>query len=125
MQVGDKVRLTNVMPKGWDEGMKPCLNQVVTINEIYNLGFFKTKEYHWNFHQNNIMEILTEDPFESQVKTVLNHLQESTITSWEAINKYGITRLSAIIFVLRKDYTITSTRKTQGKKWWTEYKLIK
>ena len=125
MQVGDKVRLTNVMPKGWAEGMKQCLNQVVTITKIYNLGFFETKEYHWDFHQNNIREILTEDPFESQVKTVLNHLQESTITSWEAINKYGITRLSAIIFVLRKDYTITSTRRSEGKKWWTEYKLIK
>lgn len=34
---------------------------------------------------------------------VLNHLQNySTITSWQAIQQYGATRLSDIIFKLRK-----------------------
>ena len=41
---------------------------------------------------------------------VLNHLQRyGSITSWEAIKEYGITRLSAVIFELRKEYNITST----------------
>ena len=36
-------------------------------------------------------------------KKVLEYLQEQgTITSWEAIEKFGATRLSAIIFNLRK-----------------------
>lgn len=39
----------------------------------------------------------------SQEKEVLKHLQiNRTITSMEAINLYGATRLSAIIFNLRK-----------------------
>lgn len=125
MQIGDKVRLTNVMPMDWVGKMKPFLNKIVTIDCIYEGDeYFQVEEGNWTFHKNDIAEYIT-DSFESQVKQVLNHLQESTITSWEAINKYSITRLSAIIYVLRKDYTITSTRKTQGKKWWTEYKLIK
>ena len=38
----------------------------------------------------------------SQEKMVLRHLQEhGSITSYEAIQLYGATRLSAIIFVLR------------------------
>ena len=38
----------------------------------------------------------------SQEKMVLKHLQEhGSITSWEAIQFYGATRLSAIIFNLR------------------------
>lgn len=41
---------------------------------------------------------------------VLNHLKEhGSITSWEAIKEYGITRLSAVIFELRKEYNIVST----------------
>lgn len=35
---------------------------------------------------------------------ILKHLQlYDTITSWEAIQEYGVTRLSAIIFTLRKE----------------------
>lgn len=42
-------------------------------------------------------------------KKVLNHLKEhGTITSWEAIEKYGATRLSSIIFNLRKKYNIST-----------------
>lgn len=38
---------------------------------------------------------------------VLQHLKDfGSITSWEAIREYGITRLSAVIFNLRKDYII-------------------
>lgn len=40
---------------------------------------------------------------------VLDHLQRNkTITSWEAIEKFGATRLSAIIYNLRKKYIIHS-----------------
>lgn len=43
---------------------------------------------------------------------VLKHLRENkTITSWEAIEKYGATRLSAIIFELRKKHCINSVDK--------------
>ena len=39
----------------------------------------------------------------------LNHLQtHETITSMEAFHKYGITRLSAVIFELRKVYNIAT-----------------
>lgn len=41
---------------------------------------------------------------------VLEHLRANgTITSWEAINLFGATRLSAIIYNLRKHYDIRST----------------
>ena len=41
---------------------------------------------------------------------VLEHLKANgTITSWEAINLFGATRLSVIIYNLRKHYDIRST----------------
>lgn len=43
---------------------------------------------------------------------VLEHLQNNgSITSWEAIENYGATRLSAIIFNLRKKHIIDSVDK--------------
>lgn len=40
----------------------------------------------------------------TKTQKVLNHLRENgSITSWEAIQQYGATRLSAIIFNLRKN----------------------
>lgn len=46
----------------------------------------------------------------NKTKEVLKHLKEKgSITSWEAIQFYGATRLSAIIFNLRKrGYNIDS-----------------
>jgi hypothetical protein len=46
----------------------------------------------------------------NQKQAVLNHLKEfQTITSLEAISEYGATRLSGIIFTLRKEgYNIQS-----------------
>ena len=42
-------------------------------------------------------------PKTTKTKQVLNHLkEEGSIDSWTAIQRYGATRLSAIIFVLRK-----------------------
>lgn len=45
----------------------------------------------------------------TQTSQVLKHLQKhGSITSWDAIQKYGATRLSAIIFELRKHHIIES-----------------
>lgn len=45
----------------------------------------------------------------TKTSQVLDHLQtKGSITSWEAIELYGATRLSAIIFNLRKYYEIMS-----------------
>ena len=43
---------------------------------------------------------------------ILKHLLEfESITSWEAINEYGCTRLSHYIYLLKKDgYKIIGTR---------------
>lgn len=51
----------------------------------------------------------------SQKAKVLNHLQNHRcITSMEAFAKYNVTRLSAIIFNLRKeDYLIKTTKVTR------------
>lgn len=47
----------------------------------------------------------------TQYDRVLQHLKDyGTITSWESFAEYGITRLSAIIYLLKKDgYKISST----------------
>lgn len=52
------------------------------------------------------------------------------ISSWSAFQIYGITRLAAIIFMLREEgMNIVSIRREKldktGKqiKWWTEYRL--
>lgn len=46
---------------------------------------------------------------ESKTQKVLDHLKEhGSITSWQAIQLYGATRLSAIIFNLRKKHIIDS-----------------
>lgn len=43
---------------------------------------------------------------------ILNHLEKyGTITSLEAINEYGCTRLSHYIWLLRKEYEIKSVSK--------------
>lgn len=48
---------------------------------------------------------------QTQNKTVLEHMQrDGFITSWQAIQLYGITRLSGRIYDLRKEgYNIKST----------------
>ena len=67
----------------------------------------------------------------SQLKLVLNHLQiHKTITSMEAINLYGATRLSAIIFDLRKaGHNIVTHTKVSKNRYgnsvsYAEYELI-
>ena len=65
----------------------------------------------------------------SQLNEIKQHLLwYDTITSWEAIQKYRITRLSAIIHTLRHEegLNITSSdkRNVDGKNW-VEYKLVR
>jgi len=54
-----------------------------------------------------------------QKEIVLNHLKKSkSITSWDAIQKYGITRLADVIFRLKNSYNIvTIIEKAEGKRW--------
>lgn len=52
----------------------------------------------------------------TQIEAVLAHLKEhGSITSIQAIQEYGATRLSAIIFVLRKRGYIITTEPFQVK----------
>ena len=63
----------------------------------------------------------------TQVKTVKAHLMAyRTITSWEAITKYRITRLSAVIYILKNDHQmhISSSTVSKGKKSWAEYRFM-
>lgn len=63
----------------------------------------------------------------SQSKQVLAHLQEKgSITSWEAIINYGATRLSGIIYSLRKaGYPIEASIERKGDKHYARYYLEK
>ena len=67
----------------------------------------------------------------TQKEMVLNHLKEKgKITSMEAFRKYGVTRLSAVIFNLRDDGYDIETEYIKGKNRYREvthygeYKLI-
>lgn len=63
----------------------------------------------------------------TQKQQVLAHLEKyGSITSWEAIKKYNITRLAAIIFDLRDEgnKVFSSIEKKDGKKW-AKYVLMK
>tara|TARA_Y100001938_G_C7954042_1_gene360771 strand:+ start:423 stop:686 length:264 start_codon:yes stop_codon:yes gene_type:complete len=65
----------------------------------------------------------------SQKEQVRKHLEQyGSITSWEAITKYRITRLSGIIYILRHDeqmdISATDKRNEDGKNW-VEYRLVK
>ena len=65
----------------------------------------------------------------SQLKQIKSHLEwYDTITSWEAIQKYHITRISAIIHTLRHEVRMnisSSDKRAENGKNWVEYKLIR
>lgn len=63
----------------------------------------------------------------AQRQQVLTHLQErGSITSWEAITLFHATRLSGIIFSLKKSgYPIVSTMETNGDKRYARYTLAR
>ena len=62
----------------------------------------------------------------TQENIILDHLKEHKfITTWEAIQKYRITRLSARIYELReKGYQIITKNITENGKTFAEYNLI-
>ena len=76
--------------------------------------------------------IYRKDSFMTQLTTqtqqVLNTLiEQKTITSWEAIQKFRCTRLSAVIYNLRQDgYDIRTHRMTNEKtgKSFAEYNYV-
>lgn len=52
----------------------------------------------------------------TQKERILKHLQDfGSITSWEAIKEYGCTRLSAYIYLLRKDGYIIENKNVTTK----------
>lgn len=64
-----------------------------------------------NYVEKKTMEIVEKaTKKESQLKKVLHHLNtKGSITSWEAITLYRITRLSALIYILRdKGFNIST-----------------
>lgn len=62
----------------------------------------------------------------TQVTSILEHLMAyGSITSWEAIQRYRITRLSAIIYILKKmGYKITTAFESNEETHWARYTLI-
>jgi hypothetical protein len=68
----------------------------------------------------------------TQKDRVLRHMQDyGSITSWDSFTEYGITRLSAIIFVLKEEgckFTeewITSKNRYNEKTQFKKYILVK
>lgn len=62
----------------------------------------------------------------NQADTILEHLMvHGSITSWEAIQKYRITRLSAVIYDLKKmGYRIRTDFESNEETHWARYTLI-
>lgn len=79
---------------------------------------FKAKE---KFNESDSNK--SNNDFETKMRMVTNHLEVyGNITSWEAIKKYKATRLSAIIFRLRRrGYDIVSIREKNDKSNWVRY----
>jgi len=58
----------------------------------------------------------------NQKDQVLNHFaKKKSITSWEAIQKYGITRLAAVICDLKATHNIMTVNETADGKRWARY----
>ena len=64
---------------------------------------------------------------QTQENQILNHLKKHKfITSWEAIQEYRITRLSARIYELReRGHNIITKNVSENGKRFAEYSLIK
>lgn len=63
----------------------------------------------------------------SQKDLVLSHLKRhKSITSWEAIQLFRITRLASVIHLLKADgYNIFTTKEHNENKTWAKYTLLK
>jgi len=64
---------------------------------------------------------------ETKKENVIWHLRKhKSITSWQAIQNYGVTRLAAIIFNLKAEgYEIFTTKEANGDTYWAKYILLK
>lgn len=64
-----------------------------------------------------------ESKFENKTKMILKHLiEKKKITSWEAINLYQATRLSATIFILKeRGHSIATEMVYEDKTRWAVY----
>lgn len=84
---------------------------------------FKAKE---KYKESEISNEKSDNSFDTKINKVINHLREyGSITSWEAINNYKATRLSAIVFLLKeRGYTFNSVREKNGKSNWVRYYLV-
>lgn len=62
----------------------------------------------------------------TQKEMVLKHLKRRSLTSWDAIMHYGVTRLADVVFKLKSEgYHInTKIESAEGKRW-AKYSLIK
>lgn len=57
----------------------------------------------------------------NQKQEVLRHIKKyGSITSMEAFEKYGITRLSAIIYILRREHNIVTLMRTSVNRYGNE-----
>jgi len=67
------------------------------------------------------------EKLETKKQKVLRHLRtHKSITSWEAIQNYGATRLAAIVFNLKNEgWDIFTTKETNGNSTWAKYILLK
>ena len=69
---------------------------------------------------------ITKKEVKNQKTSVLFHLSKKPITSMEAIDKYGATRLSAIIFGLRKEgYNISSIPQKVTNRFGTNVNIVR
>jgi hypothetical protein len=58
----------------------------------------------------------------TQKQQVLAHLKKKkSLTSWDAINLYGITRLAHYIYLLKDHYVITTITEKNDKSRWAKY----
>ena len=62
----------------------------------------------------------------SQKQKIFDHLKIfGSISTWQAIQEYHVTRLGAHIHQLKQEgHAITPTRETDGKNWWVRYTLV-
>lgn len=86
------------------------------------------KKYKWQFWKRDTQSL---QPQLSQLEQVMMHLRRrGSITTWQAITEYNITRLSAIIYRLRNEQNmdivstlVTTTTKSGNTKRHTIYTL--
>jgi predicted nuclease with TOPRIM domain len=92
-------------------------NLTLKANQVLSKGVKSTK----------VVDDTEDNSFKFKTQAVKNHLlNKGNITSWEAIQKYNVTRLSAVIFELkRKGMDITTTPETNGKSRFVRYHLNK